>query len=282
MDRKLDGDFYLTAQEKESIKKIADAFHAKGKKAIAVLNIGGVIEVASWRNGVDAILLAWQPGQEGGDAIADTLSGKVNPSGKLATTFPMDYNDVPSAKNFPGTPGEKPQKVVYEEEVYVGYRYYNTFNIKPAYEFGYGLSYTSFDYSKLTLSSSSFKDQITATLKITNKGSVAGKEIVELYISAPVKTINKPESELRAFAKTKLLKPGESETLTFLIKSAELASFDTQNSSWAAEAGKYAVKIGASSLNIKQAASFTLPSDLVVEKLSKALAPTVAINELSK
>jgi beta-glucosidase len=282
MDRKLDGDFYLTAQEKEFIKKIADAFHAKGKKAIAVLNIGGVIEVASWRHGVDAILLAWQPGQEGGDAIADVLSGKVNPSGKLATTFPMDYIDVPSAKNFPGTPGDKPQKVVYEEGVYVGYRYYSTFKIKPAYEFGYGLSYTSFDYGKLTLSAASFKDQITANLKVTNKGSVAGREIVELYISAPAQKMDKPESELRAFAKTKLLKPGESETLTFVIKASDLASFDSKSSSWVAEAGKYVVKIGASSLNIKQSAPFTLHSYLIVEKLSKALAPTVEIKELSK
>ncbi len=281
-DRKLDGDFYLTAQEKALIKSIADAFHAKEKKVIVVLNIGGVIEVASWRDGVDGILLAWQPGQEGGNALADVLSGKVNPSGKLATTFPMDYNDVPSANNFPGTPAQRPQQVVYEEGIYVGYRYYNTFNIKPAYEFGYGLSYTSFDYGKIKLSSSSFKNQLTATIRVSNKGSVAGREVVELYISAPAERMDKPESELRAFAKTKLLKPGQSEILTFVLKASDLASFDTKNSCWSAEAGKYTIKLGASSLRINQSAFFTLPSDLAVEKLTKALTPQVIIKELKK
>jgi beta-glucosidase len=281
-DRKLDGDFYLTEQEKGMMKSIADAFHAKGKKAIVVLNIGGVIEVASWRNGVDGILLAWQPGQEGGNAIADVLSGAVNPSGKLATTFPMEYADVPSAKNFPGTPIEKPQQVVYEEGIYVGYRYYNSFKVKPAYEFGYGLSYTSFDYSKLKLSASSFKDQLTASITATNSGSVAGREIVELYISAPAQKMDKPESELRAFAKTKLLQPGKSETLTFIIQASDLASFDSKDSCWTAEAGKYVVKIGSSSLNIKQSATFTLPEDKAVEKTSKALAPQTAIKEFRK
>jgi beta-glucosidase len=281
-DRKIDGDFSLTSQEKELIQSIANAFHAKGKKAVVVLNVGGVTEVASWRNGVDAILLAWQPGQEGGYAIADVLSGKVNPSGKLATSFPVDYKDVSSAKNFPGTPDDKPQQVVYEEGVYVGYRYYNTFNVKPAYEFGYGLSYTSFDYGKIKLSSSSFKDQMTATVTVTNSGPVAGREIVELYISAPAQKMDKPESELRAFAKTKLLEPGKSETLTFVLKAADLASFDSKDSCWMAESGKYTVKIGASSLSIKQTASFTLQADKVVEKVSKALAPQATISEFKK
>jgi beta-glucosidase len=279
-DRKLDGDFYLTAQEKELLQSIAGAFHSKGKKTIVVLNVGGVTEVASWRDGVDAILLAWQPGQEGGFAIADVLSGKVNPSGKLATSFPVDYKDVPSAKTFPGTPAEKPQQVVYEEGIYVGYRYYNTFNVKPAYEFGYGLSYASYDYGKIKLSSSSFKDQISATVTVTNSGSVAGREIVELYLSAPAQKMDKPESELRAFAKTKLLQPGKSETLTFIIEASDLASFDSKDSCWTAEAGKYTVKIGASSLNIKQTTSFTLPADKVVEKVSKALTPQIEIKEL--
>jgi beta-glucosidase len=281
-DRKLDGDFYLTTQEKELIQSIANAFHAKGKKLIVILNVGGVIEVASWRNGVDAILLAWQPGQEGGHAIADVLSGKVNPSGKLATSFPVDYKDVPSAKNFPGTPADRPQQVVYEEGIYVGYRYYNSFNIKPAYEFGYGMSYTRFDYGKIKLSSSSFKDQLTAAVTVTNTGQVAGREIVELYISAPAQKLNKPESELRAFAKTKLLEPGKSETLTFVLNAANLASFDSKDSCWRAEAGKYTVKIGTSSLNIQQMASFSLATDKDVEKVSKSLVPQTEINELKK
>ena len=281
-DRKLEGDFYLSAQEKETMQAIAGAFHARGKKAIVVLNIGGVIETASWRDGVDGILLAWQPGQEGGHAIADVLSGKVNPSGKLATTFPMDYKDVPSAKNFPGTPGEKPQQVVYEEGIYVGYRYYNTFNVRPAYEFGYGLSYTRFDYGRIKRSSPSFKGPVTAAVTVTNTGPVAGREIVELYISAPAHKTDKPESELRAFAKTKLLAPGQSETLKFVIQAADLASFDSKDSCWIAESGTYTIKIGASSLDIRQSATFTLAADTVVEKLSKALAPQVPITELKR
>ncbi|MGI8951266.1 MAG: beta-glucosidase [Chitinophagaceae bacterium] len=291
-DRKLEDDFYLSEQEKNLIKNITDAFHSKNKKVVIVLNIGGVIEVASWRNNADAILLAWQPGLEAGNAIADVLSGKINPSGKLATTFPMDYNDVPSAKNFPGKelpnnlPNNpfmgKPSEVSYEEGIYVGYRYYNSFNIKPAYEFGYGLSYTNFKYDNLKLSSSSFNNKITASIIITNSGKIAGKEVVQLYISAPAKNLKKPAEELKAFAKTKLLQPGEWQTLTFNINAPDLASFDTPSESWIAEAGTYTIKIGASSINIKQTATFDLAKEIVVEKDHKVLTPQVEINELKK
>jgi len=293
-DRKLPGDYYLTETEKRQIKSVADIFHAQHKKVIVVLNIGGVIDVTEWRDNADAILLAWQPGLEGGNAITDILSGKINPSGKLATTFPVSYNDVPSAKNFPGKEfpekattglmGRKqiPAEVTYEEGIYVGYRYYNTFNIKTAYEFGYGLSYTNFSYSKLTLSAASFNDKITATVKVTNTGTVAGKEVVQLYISAPATKTDKPSEELKAFAKTGLLQPGKSQTLTFVIKASDLASFDANTSSWIAETGEYTVKIGASSTNIKQTKTFKLDKDLVTGKTSKALTPQVEINDLKK
>ncbi len=153
LDRNVDNDFNISSTEAELIKNISAAFHAKNKKVIVLLNTGGVIETASWRNEPDAILLAWQAGQEGGNAVADILSGKENPSGKLAVTFPMAYKDVPSANNFPGKnlsgsieigfmgiPTGKKSEVVYEEGVYEGYRYYTTFNVKPAYDFGFGLS----------------------------------------------------------------------------------------------------------------------------------------------
>jgi len=290
-DRKVDNDFNLSDTEKALIKNVAEAFHAKNKKVVVVLNIGGVIEVANWRDYADAILLAWQPGLEAGNAITDILSGKVNPSGKLATTFPVEYNDVPSAKNFPGKEfpdqaetgnfGMKqiPAEVTYEEGIYVGYRYYNTFNVKPAYEFGYGLSYTNFTYKDLKLSSSSFKNKITATVTVTNSGAVAGKEVVQLYISAPSQKLDKPSEELKGFAKTNLLQPGASQTITFNINAADLASFDTNSTSWIAEAGKYSVKIGASSTSIKQTAIFGLANDIVVEKDNKVLTPQVDINE---
>ncbi len=285
-DRKIEGDFNLSDTEKNLITTVSRAFHAKGKKVIVILNIGGVVETASWRNGPDAILLAWQPGIEAGNAIGDVISGKINPSGKLAVTFPISYNDVPFSNKFPGevVKGDSIIKrtVAYEEGIYVGYRYYNTFNVKPAYEFGYGLSYTNFSYNSLKLSSSNFNNKITATVTITNTGKIAGKEVVELYLSAPSKKLDKPSEELKGFAKTGLLQPGKSLTITFTLTPEDLASFDTNSSSWVAEGGKYTVKIGASSLDIKSSASFNLSKELIVEKDHMALPPQVTINELKK
>lgn len=292
-DGKVNGNFYLTEAEISAIKSVSEAYHARNKKVIVVLNIGNVLNVMQWKDYADAILLAWQPGQEGGNAIADILTGKVNPSGKLATTFPASYTDVPSAKSFPGNVfSDKIIKTIitkqpyteipYDEGIYVGYRYYNTFNVKPAYEFGYGLSYTSFEYSNLKLSSSKFKDKLTAKVTITNTGKVAGKEVVQLYLSAPAGGLDKPAEELKAFAKTKLLKSGESQTLTFQLNTSDLASFYTDQSAWVADAGKYTIKIGASSEDIKLTKTFMLSKELLVEKCNKALVPHVTINELKK
>ena len=293
-DRKLEDDYNLSDTEQALIKNVTDIYHAQNKKVIVVLNIGGVIEVASWRDQPDAILLAWQPGLEGGNAITDLLSGKVNPSGKLAVTFPVKYEDVPSAKSFPGKEfpdqattgnfGMKsiPAEVTYDEGIYVGYRYYNTFQVKPAYEFGYGLSYTSFSYSNLKLSSTVFNGKINASLTIKNTGPLSGKEVAELYLSAPSGEMKKPSEELKGFAKTRLLKPGESQTITFTITPKDLSSFDTKSASWIAEAGRYTVKIGASSTDIKQKADFQLKKDLMVEKDENVLKPQVMIPDFNK
>jgi len=291
-DRKLEGNYYLTNDEKTLIRNVADAFHAKNKKVIVVLNIAGPIDVMQWRDQVDAILLAWQPGLEGGNAIADVLSGKVNPSGKLATTFPATYADDPSAKNFPGR--EFPDKVLpgmfgmkaveadvtYQEGVYVGYRYYQTFGVKPAYAFGFGLSYTDFSYSDLKLSSPAFTDKISVAVTVTNTGKVAGREVVQLYIGAPAKRLDKPAHELKGFAKTKILEPGASQTLTFVINARDLASFNTQSTSWFAEAGTYTVNIGTSEAS-KLSATFKLAKEIQVEKVNKVMVPKVALNELA-
>lgn len=299
-DRVVEGDFNLTQAEKELVETVSAAFHAQGKKAVVILNIGGVIETASWRSIPDAILLAWQTGQETGNAIADVISGKVNPSGKLASTFPMQYQDVPSSGNFPGAvietepeaeasgeqPGiasflsPKPSRIVYEEGIYVGYRYYETFGIEPAYEFGHGLSYTTFEYSNLNLSAVSFNGQLTVTVDVINTGNVPGKEVVQLYLSAPANKLDKPELELKGFAKTRLLQPGETQTLTFAINGRSLASFDPSSSSWVAEAGTYEVKIGASSKNIRQTATFELADELLVKTETRALVPSESIDEL--
>ncbi len=300
-DRKVEGDFNLTPTETDVIKVVSAAFHAQGKRAVVILNIGGVIETASWRQLPDAILLAWQAGQETGNSIADVISGKVNPSGRLASTFPVRYEDVPSSNNFPGTVidqtgapahettdgmasfrNPKPSRIVYEEGIYVGYRYYETFGVKPAYEFGYGLSYTTFDYGQISLSAPTFSGEITASLEIKNIGKAAGRETVQLYLSAPSGKLEKPVMELKAFAKTRLLNPGESEKVSFVLNPRQLSSFDPAASAWIAEAGKYAVKIGASSRDIRQTASFLLESPLTVKKESAALVARETINELRR
>jgi len=293
-----EGDFRLTVTEKDMMKNVTEAFHAKGKKSIVVLNVAGVVEVASWRDVPDAILVAWQPGQEGGNSVVDVLSGKVNPSGKLAVTFPMSYADAPSAKNFPGVAEKSdkkddaadlsgfsfmrrtPWEMVYEDDIYVGYRYYNTFKVPVAYEFGYGLSYTKFDYSKLKSVTTDFKGQLTVSVDVKNSGKVAGREVVQLYIGAPYGKLNKPAETLAAYGKTKLLKAGESQTLSFKIETRDFASFNEATSTWIAEAGTYNLKIGASSLAIKQTATFKIAKELEAGKVTKALVPTHEINKL--
>ncbi|WP_227551642.1 beta-glucosidase [Metabacillus sediminilitoris] len=277
------GDYLLTDAEQEMIENISKAYHEAGKKVAVVLNIGGPVEVASWRDKVDSILVAWQPGQEAGDAIADVLTGAVNPSGKLATTFPVQYSDVPSAENFPGTPEENPTQVVYEEDIYVGYRYHSTFNVKPAYEFGYGLSYTSFDYSNIRVSNGgTFKDEITVFTNVKNTGAISGKEAVQVYVTAPDGKLEKPEIELKAFGKTKELNANQSQLLKFDLNAKDLASYDEENDQWIVEKGTYTVKVGASSENIKGTATFKVAKDIVVEEVSNSLEPQVEINKLTK
>jgi beta-glucosidase len=292
-----EGDFILTEIEKSMIRNVTDTFHARGKKSIVILNVGGVVETASWRDIPDAILLAWQAGQETGNSIADVVSGKVNPSGKLATTFPLAYEDVPSAKSFPGVvkkplvegqpernemgmPIPLPSEIVYEDGIYVGYRYYDSFQVPTAYEFGYGLSYTQFEYADLELSSGKFNDTISVTTDVKNTGKIPGREVVQVYLSAPSQKLEKPAKELKAFGKTRLLAPGESQRLTFTIGGRSLASYDSVASSWIAEAGAYTVKIGASSKDIRRQGAFTLEKTLVIKEVTKALAPVGTIQEL--
>ncbi|OPB94331.1 glycosyl hydrolase [Elizabethkingia occulta] len=279
-DRAVDNDFNLAADEVQLIDKVSKAFHAKGKKVVIILNIGGVIETASWRDKADAILLAWQPGQEGGHSVVDVVSGKANPSGKLTMTFPIKYSDISSAKNFPGTPVEKPTDVTYEEGIYVGYRYFDTFKVKPSYEFGYGKSYTTFAYSDIKADKNVFNKELTVKVKITNTGKAAGKEVVQLYLSAPAKQIDKPVQELKAFAKTKKLMPGESEVLELKLSTKDLASFVTYKGSWIAESGNYKASVGASSADIKGQVFFSLPKEIVVEKVKRVFAPDLKFEDM--
>ena len=272
----------ITQIELNLVRDVCDIYHAAGKKVIVVLNVGGVWETASWRDYPDAILMAWQPGQEGGYAVADILTGAVNPSGKLPDSFPLKYETVPSAGTFPGEPAENPINSFYKEGIYVGYRYYDSFDVPTAYEFGYGMSYTSFDYSELELSSNSFSSKIQVTVMVKNTGNVAGKEIVQLYLAAPSTVIEKPVQELKGFAKTELLQPGESQQLSFELNARALASFWSGISAWKTDKGDYEVRIAASSKDIRLRASFNLSDDIIVEEVHDVLYPNFAMEEMSR
>ncbi|MBN2370441.1 MAG: glycoside hydrolase family 3 C-terminal domain-containing protein [Vicinamibacteria bacterium] len=285
-DRRLEDDFELATAERSLIKNVVDAFHAQKKKVLVVLNVGGVIETVSWRDMPDAILLAWQPGQEAGHAIADVVTGVTPPSGKLATTFPARWEDVPSSANFPGKTllgpdpndargplaADRAAEIAYEDDIWIGYRHFATKDVKTAYPFGYGLSYTQFKYSDLELSAPELAETLTASVTITNTGQAAGREVVQLYVSAPGKSMAKPALELRGFAKTPILKPGQSERVSFNINARDVASFDAAEAAWTAEAGVYTVKIGASSEDIRQSTAFRMaaPRKLIPAKVSLA------------
>lgn len=287
-DRKLARDFDLSENEKGLISSVCDAFHEAGKSVIVILNTGGVIETASWKEMPDAILLAGQAGQEGGNSIADALSGKVNPSGKLTATYPIKFEDAWSSKNFPVGNEQKVNLsgfmserdgvrnevrnvdfTVYEEGIYVGYRYFDKYEVPVSYPFGYGLSYTTFDYSNAKISENN--GTYTVSVTVTNSGSFAGKEVVQLYISAPEsKYADKPVKELKAFAKTAELKPGESETVQLSFTKADVASFNTLELAWITDAGNYKAIVGASSKDIKAELPFEIKNTEFVEKVHKA------------
>lgn len=258
-------DFNISKEEAQMLDLVTKTFHDAGKKVIVVLNISGVIETSSWKNKPDAILCAWLAGQEGGNSVADVLSGKVSPSGKLPMTFPINVNDAASSVNFPidmkantdlVNKGEKKSEIKnvdyadYEEDIYVGYRYFDSFDRQVSYPFGYGLSYATFEYISPMIKAEN--GIYTITLNVKNIGNYPGKEVVQLYVSAPnAEKTNKPAKELKAFAKTKELQPGESVTVTLTVKASELASYNEESSSWIVDEGNYAFLLGASSRDIK-------------------------------
>ena len=291
-----DGDWTITGLEREMIQNLADIYHAAGKKFVVVLNIGGAIETASWKHIPDAILLAWTPGQEGGLAVADILSGKANPSGKLPMTFAVSYLDIPSSHNFPynyknvqsgmwdflwGGPKRQTKNVdytEYAEGIYVGYRYFQTAGAPVSYPFGYGKSYTTFEYSKPVVKATA--DGFTATITVKNTGSVAGKEAVQLYVTAPAGGLEKPAFELKGFAKTKTLAPGEAQTLTINVDKYTLASFNEAASAWETAAGTYKVMFGANAMDIRGTGEYKLKK-AESWKVNNVLAPAQPINEIS-
>jgi len=293
MDRKV-ADFNLSDSERKLITQVCEVYHKARKQVVVLLNIGGVIETASWNSLPDAILCAWQAGQEGGNSVVDVLSGKLSPSGKFTMTWPVKFNDAYSSRNFPidqdpridlMNQGAKSADVRnvdytdYEEDIYVGYRYFDSFDVPVAYPFGFGLSYTTFAYSVAKITENDDTYEVTVT--VTNSGEHEGKEVVELYVAAPdSKAANKPVKELKAYAKTKLLKPGESETLTMTVKAADLASFDAEASAWVVAEGDYQFLVAASAADIRA----TLPATVKARqtKAHDVLKPQAPISLLRR
>lgn len=293
MDRQINGEFNLSKTEQDMIFRVSDAFHAKGKKVIVIINSGSVMETASWRDRVDAILVAWQPGIEGGNSVADILTGKVNPSGKLTMTWPIAATDHPSTANFAkeydmytyknmegwgkgNIPGVDFSN--HEEDIYVGYRYFDTFKKDVAYPFGFGLSYTTFEMGKPSVKTNGKNIEVSVTIK--NTGKVAGKQVAQVYATAPKGAYEKPAKELKAFGKTRELKPGESQTLKMTLEKRDLASFDEANSQWKVDAGNYLFQVGTDVESIKGTA--TLKVAEYAEKTSRACAPNVQLNYLKQ
>ncbi|MBR4926369.1 MAG: glycoside hydrolase family 3 C-terminal domain-containing protein [Prevotella sp.] len=267
---RLFSDFNINADEQEMLQRVYDNFHKAGKPVVVILNVGGAVNTESVKPYADAILLTWQPGMEAGNAIADVLTGKSYPSGKLTMTFPKDLNDVPSTKNFPkdytfwddmklNNEQKKAWPHVaetrYEEGMNVGYRYFQTENKEVSYPFGFGLSYTKFEYSNPKLQRKG--DGYVASVTVKNVGDKAGKEVVQLYVSAPEdSSMPKPAIELRAFGKTRELKPGESERVEMTFSNYDIASYDVSQQAYITDAGSYTVHFAASATDIRQSAKF--------------------------
>ncbi|HAT60934.1 MAG TPA: hypothetical protein DCS83_00055 [Prevotella sp.] len=293
-DRSIKDNFDLTPQEEKMISDVCTAFHKLGKKVIVVLNVCGVIETPSWINRPDAVLTAWLPGQEGGNSVTDILTGKENPSGRLPMTWPKRYADVPNKNDFPNPDEISDDQILeslkdlhnkrtegkrknfdyteYNDGIYVGYRYYTTKDIPVAFPFGYGLSYTTFKYSQLSV----IKDgqgNLEVKVNVTNKGKRSGKEVVEVYVAAPGKDMPKPSRELRGFTKTKTLAPGESETVKINIPYTSLASFNEKENQWQVEAGQYVVEVARNAADRAPLSKKVMELAGVTEKVIPSLLP---------
>lgn len=291
-DRNLEEEFNITSLERQLIDRVCDTFRQAGKPVIIVINSGSVIETVSWRDRADAIIMAWQPGEEGGNSIADIMTGKVCPSGKVTMTWPITAADHPSTANFPqdmtlysykemsgwGAPMRNIDFTNHDEDIYVGYRYFDTFGKPVAYPFGYGLSYTTFAYGKPTVKVSGNNVEIAVSVK--NTGSVEGKEAVQVYVSAPKSALETPAKELKTFAKTRSLKPGESQTLKMTIPVRDLASYDEQGARWITPAGTYTFSVAANIADVRGTAKVAIKE--YTEKTSDVLTPTVPLTLLKQ
>lgn len=268
------GDYYFFDEEIENIKLLS----ARYDKTIVLLNIGGVMDLTPLREieGLNSVVLMGQLGNLGGDAIWDVLTGKVNPSGKLVDTWAENYLDYPSSEKF--SHRESVHDEDYTDGIYVGYRYFDTFGVEPTYPFGYGISYTSFAIDDMSAAING--DKISVSAKVTNTGSVPGKEVVQVYVSAHSGMLDKPSKELKEFAKTGLIGAGESETVNISFAAKDLASYDVSLASWVIEKGNYIVKVGNSSDSVVAVAVIKVEEDIVTEKLKNILKLDKALDEI--
>lgn len=268
------GSYLLTKEEEVNLKNITSAF----ENVVVALNVSNIIDMQwinnpIYQNRIKGVCYLWCGGNEGGNSVAEVLSGKVSPSGKLPDTIPVKLEDHPATKNF----GSRIQNY-YQEDIYVGYRYFETFAPgKVMYEFGFGLSYTSFD---IEIVSSKYENGIISLdVKVTNTGSqYSGKEVVQIYYSAPQGKLGKPLKQLIAFQKTKMLKPNEHQNLTFEFNENQMASYDDSNitgnkSCYVLEEGEYNIFVGTSVRNVKLGLTFSMPQLKVIEKLSEVMCP---------
>lgn len=291
LDRKIEGEFNLSAQEKDMISNVSAVFHNQGKPVIVVINSGSVMETASWRDLVDAILVAWQPGEEGGNSVVDVLTGKANPSGRLTMTWPIAAVDHPSTANFPQQPDyyNLTEKLYannlagvnytnHDEDIYVGYRYFDAFDKPVAYPFGYGLSYTTFSMSNFAVKQ--IKDKVQVKVTVKNTGKTSGKQVAQIYVQAPKGNYEKPVKELKSFAKTQELAPGQSQILTMTIDRRDLTSFDEANSQWKGDAGEYVFMVGDNAAHMVGTAKLRLVE--YTEKVSEAMKPQHTLNLLRR
>lgn len=269
------GDYLLDQKELENIQLVASHY----AKTVVVLNIGGVMDLAALKEveGVNAVLLMTQLGNIGGDALLDVLTGAVNPSGKTTDTWAKNYMDYPSSARF--SHNESVHDENYEDGIYVGYRYFDTFGIAPLYPFGYGLSYTTFELTTDQVSVEGENVKIVVNVKNTGT-NYAGKEVVQIYYSAPAGNIDKPYQELIAYQKTSLLAPGTSQRLEVIFDIKDMASYCETCASWVLEPGEYVILVGNSSASTKAAAVLTLDTMVKTQSGKNLFVPDKELTEI--
>mgnify|MGYP003288337489 CR=1 FL=1 len=270
------GDYYLSDRELQNIRFMTENY----SNCVVLLNTGGVIDLTELRkiSGVQAILLTGQTGNMGGHAVADVLMAKTVPSGKLTDTWARSYEDYPSSATFSHRDGNLDDEY-YSDGIYVGYRYFDTFGVMPLYCFGYGKSYTEFEIKTMNVTAD--EKQVQVEVEVTNIGDkYPGKEVVQVYYSAPDGIMEKPTQELAGFAKTKLLAPGEKDVVTITFATTDMASFDAYDAAWVMEEGEYTIRVGNSSRNTEAVAVIDLDEQVTTLQLKRLMRDTIAVREL--